>query len=178
MDISIFYFFYNFTGYFSGLNWFFIFGARYLFYLLILVFIMFLFLDKRLTVKQKRVWIILAFAAAGFARGILTETIRYFYHSPRPLTFDGNISPLISESSYSFPSGHTIFLFAFVTIVFFYNKKLAYWLSAGSLLTGITRIIVGVHWPSDILGGIVLGILVSFLFYKIARKKNLLAALD
>jgi len=38
---------------------------------------------------------------------------------------------------------------------------------------GLARVTVGVHWPSDILGGIVLGILTSVILYKIAAKKFL-----
>ncbi|HEY4484126.1 MAG TPA: phosphatase PAP2 family protein [Candidatus Paceibacterota bacterium] len=173
MNTQAFYFFYNLTRKFPEFNWFFVFNASYLFYILILIFIIHLLLNQRLASNKKRAWLALAFISAGFARGILTEIIRYFYHNQRPFVFYDSIKPLIPESSYSFPSGHTIFIFSFATIVYFYNKKLAYWLSFGGLIMGLARVTVGVHWPSDILGGIVLGILTSVILYKIAAKKFL-----
>jgi len=72
----------------------------------------------------------------------------------------------LSDSSYSFPSGHTIFIFALATAVYFFHKKLGYFLYFSGLLIGLARISGGVHYPSDILGGIILGSLTSlFIFY-------------
>ncbi len=149
----------------------FIFLARYLGYLTVLAFITYVFFDHQLTAKQKLSWFILALISVGIARGILTEIIRYFDHSLRPFMLDGKVKHLIPEDSFSFPSGHTISIFAIATIAYFYKKKLGWWLGIGGLIVGTARVIVGVHWPSDIAGGIILGIFVSVVFYKLLPKK-------
>jgi len=61
----------------------------------------------------------------------------------------------------SFPSGHMTFLFALGMAIYFHNKKAGYLLFAGGFLIGLARIFVGVHYPLDIFGGIILGILVG-----------------
>jgi len=171
MDLELFYFLNSWAGKSAGLDFVFIFLAKYLGYLLVLLFAGFIAFDRRLTTKQKAGWLILALVSVGIAREVLTEIIRYFDHSIRPFMLDGKIKHLILENSYSFPSGHTISIFTIVTIAYFYKKKLGYWLGIGGLVVGISRIIVGVHWPSDIIGGIALGIVVSMIFYKLSSKK-------
>ena len=52
---------------------------------------------------------------------------------------------------------------AVTAAVYFYNKKLAVALAVASLIMGIARIYVGVHWPSDILGGMAICILSGWL---------------
>jgi undecaprenyl-diphosphatase len=103
-----------------------------------------------------------------FARYGVTEIIRFFYHRPRPfLTY--HVHQLIPETSYSFPSGHSTFFFAFSYAVYLYNKKWGIWfLSATTVLT-IARIMAGVHYPSDIVGGIILGTLVAKISFTYLR---------
>jgi len=59
---------------------------------------------------------------------------------------------------YSFPSDTATLYFALVTIVFLENTKMAWVSLLWALLTvGVCRIAVGVHYPSDILAGMILG---------------------
>ena len=167
MDLKLFYFFNSLAGQSTFWDYVFIFLARYFWYLLMAVFLAHLFFNKQVVRRQKIFWFISAFFSATVARGVVAEIIRFFYHNPRPFV-NNHVVRLIPENSYSFPSGHTIFFFALVAMIFFYNKKLAYWLGGGGIIMGLARIIVGVHWPSDILGGIVLGILISWSLYKFA----------
>ncbi len=171
MDLKLFYFLNSWVGKSASLDFAFIFLAKYLGYLVVVFFVAYIFLDRRLTLKQKIAWYILAVISVGIARGILTEIIRHFDHSLRPFMLDGKVKNLIPEDSYSFPSGHTIAIFAIVTIAYFYKKNLGWWLGIGGLIVGLARVIVGVHWPSDIVGGVILGILVSIVFYKLLPKK-------
>ena|SRR3989338_1629926 len=97
-----------------------------------------------------------------FARGILTEIFRFFYDRPRPyevLSFE----PLLTNGSGSFPSGHMALLFALGTALFFLNRRWGVWFLALSFLVGLARVAAGVHWPTDILGGAVLGALSALL---------------
>ena len=86
---------------------------------------------------------------------------------------------IIEENGYSFPSGHT----AISTVVYGYliyliynyvsNKKLKYvlisTLSIIILVVGLTRIYLGVHYTSDVLGGYLLGISYLLIFTYVTR---------
>lgn len=86
---------------------------------------------------------------------------------------------IIEENGYSFPSGHT----AISTVVYGYliyliynyvsNKKLKYVLisilSIIILVVGLTRIYLGVHYTSDVLGGYLLGISYLLMFTYVTR---------
>lgn len=112
-----------------------------------------------------------AFIAAVFTRFILTAIIRWLWFRPRPFVIE-NFIPLIDQSpkEASFPSGHASFYFALSTIVYCYNKKIGILFYAASFLIVISRVFVGVHWPSDILAGAVLGILMGWILNKLFRK--------
>ncbi len=101
-----------------------------------------------------------AIIASLTARLLIIEAIRAFYPHPRPFMIE-QVRQLIPESGWSFPSGHTTFVFAIAMTVWFYNRKFAYYLFAAGFLVGIARVYVGVHWPFDIFGGIATGILTS-----------------
>lgn len=107
-----------------------------------------------------------AISSALIGRLIIVEIIRFFYKHPRPFIVE-QVKQLIPESGWSFPSGHVTFLFALSMSVWFYNRRLGYTLFVGSLLVGIARVYVGVHWPFDIVGGIVVGIFTSIILHQI-----------
>ena len=91
--------------------------------------------------------------------GILKRVIQ----RPRPPFF-----PLVSAGSYSFPSGHALTSFVFyATLTYFIyyftkNKRLtaisAICFSLLILLIGISRIYLGVHYPTDVLTGWLIGL--------------------
>ena len=82
---------------------------------------------------------------------------------PRPCWLDDGIVLAIAEpESFSFPSGHTYSSFVCAVTILFFNKK---WGAAALILAALiafSRMYLFVHFPSDILGGIVLGILTAF----------------
>ncbi|PIY74247.1 MAG: hypothetical protein COY85_03785, partial [Candidatus Portnoybacteria bacterium CG_4_10_14_0_8_um_filter_40_50] len=43
-----------------------------------------------------------------------------------------------------------------------YNKKLGLWFLGASIFMSLARVVAGVHYPLDILGGAIVGILVAF----------------
>jgi membrane-associated phospholipid phosphatase len=108
--------------------------------------------------QHTKVWAYAAALLSAFvSRFVVTSAIRAVYHHPRPFV-TLQVPHLLNDSLYSFPSGHTIFMFALATGVYRVNKKLGWWLYGLGLLIGLARVAGGVHYPSDILGGMVLGI--------------------
>ena len=74
-----------------------------------------------------------------------------------------NVHQLIfHETSYSFPSGHAAFFAALAMVVFLYNRKAGWIYFSAALFIGFARIYTGVHWPLDVLGGLILGAVIGF----------------
>ena len=111
-----------------------------------------------------------SFLAAVLSRGIVTELIRFFWERPRPFV-EQNITPLIEHAaSASFPSGHAAFFFALGTVLFFYNKTAGVFILLGAAVLSGARVFAFLHWPSDIVGGTVIGIASAFLVVQISRR--------
>ena len=115
--------------------------------------------------KKKELWMVFeALAASLISRFVFTEIIRYFYNRPRPFEILSNIYQLLEHSpGGSFPSGHAAFFFALAAGVFIYYRKWGILFYLFALAMGISRVIAGIHWPSDILGGAVIGIVSAYL---------------
>ncbi len=93
----------------------------------------------------------------------------------RPVSEDAELSDLAAQG-YSFPSGHTTSAtVVYASLPFYCRKK---WLIAIAVLlpflVGLSRVCLGVHYPTDVIGGWLLGIfailLMSFLQRKIKRR--------
>lgn len=108
---------------------------------------------------------------------ILNCVLKNIFLRPRP-----NVLRLVTETSYSFPSGHSMVNASLYTILVLLllnnsNKKgkriiLSISLIILFLLIGISRIYLGVHYLGDVLAGWILGILVAFVVYLIFKKIN------
>lgn len=108
--------------------------------------------------------------AVGF---ILNDiVIKNLVQRPRPFTDFGQIVPLITlPGSYSFPSGHTVSAFAAMITLFFTQKKYTVWGLLLAVLMGFSRIYVGVHYPTDVLAGAVVGTAVACILGYIFKRK-------
>jgi undecaprenyl-diphosphatase len=89
----------------------------------------------------------------------VSNIIGALYFRPRPeLVALGGQELLFHRPTYSFPSDHaTLFAALAVTFYLFGYKKLGFWTAVAGLLVSIARIALGFHYPTDILGGIVVG---------------------
>ena len=108
---------------------------------------------------------------------VLNQLLKRILQRPRPTEFR-----IVEETGYSFPSGHSMVSMAFygylIYLIYRYIKnKYVKWtlitiLSILICLIGISRIYLGVHYTSDVLGGFLLSI--SYLVVYISSIKKLL----
>jgi membrane-associated phospholipid phosphatase len=96
----------------------------------------------------------------------LNEAAKYLADQPRPFNYDPRVIKLVHEDSGGLPSGHTqsaVVVWGYLACRF---KKRPLWLLAGFLIITIplSRIYLGAHFPTDLLGGYAIGALVLFLF--------------
>lgn len=102
---------------------------------------------------------------------ILNRLLKFIIARPRPEIFR-----LVEETGYSFPSGHAMISFGFYGFLIYLayenisNKKTKYpliiFLSILILLIGISRIYLGVHYFTDVIGGFVIGFVYLIVFIK------------
>lgn len=129
-----------------------------------------------LAIKDKKIKISLVINLLGIT--IINNLIKVIIARPRP-----EINKLVTETGYSFPSGHSMVSMAFygylIYLIYRYIKnKYIKWslivlLSILICLIGISRIYLGVHYTSDVLGGFLLSI--SYLVVYISLIKKILS---
>jgi undecaprenyl-diphosphatase len=69
--------------------------------------------------------------------------------------------------SFSFPSSHAVNNFAAAMFFSYYYKHLKWILFSVATIVALSRIFVGVHYPSDVLGGAIIGIFLGYICAKI-----------
>lgn len=150
----------------SVATWFAIFAARYLIFVLLIAIPL---LWKK--GKQGRHAVSELLWAVGIS--ILTTTlISHVIDRPRPFMVTGSgISHLIPEPfNFSFPSGHTAAVFAATAILLSFDRRLGCIAFVIAVSVALGRVAVGVHYPSDILGGITVAAIV-FLLVKFVHRQ-------
>ena len=63
---------------------------------------------------------------------------------------------------YSFPSGHTLHAVSFTAVLCMYLPALAWLLLPFTLLVALSRMVLGLHYPSDVLAGALIGALLAW----------------
>lgn len=116
--------------------------------------------------KQSKKVAIRAFASGMLAWPTLTYIIsHYVWYRARPFVADIGLKEVIfHRPDYSFPSDHVTLLAALAASLWMSGyRKLSWWLIVITVITGIGRVMVGVHYPLDILSGIALGLLAALI---------------
>lgn len=168
-DEQLFHLLNGFVGQSPFLDGTFVFLAKYLPYALIVILLVLVFFSQYSNRKKLEILLVTGVSGA-IARFGATELIRFFYPRPRPFVTFPEIHRLLTENSSSFPSGHATFFFAFSTAVYFYNKKWGIFFFVATILMTVSRVIAGIHYPSDILGGAMIGIFIACLTYCLATR--------
>ena len=93
---------------------------------------------------------------------LISELISKWHARPRPFVAMSNIHAVIDHAADGgFPSHHAAFMAAIATAVYLRNKQAGNGLMWLTVICGIARVAAGIHYPTDIVFGITLGVLVT-----------------
>jgi len=93
--------------------------------------------------------------------GLLTQILKHSLSRPRPRMMDitpWEVGPSLESGLDSFPSGHTSGTFSMATVfAFYFPKGKVVWFGLASFIA-LCRVIKGSHFPTDVFGGLLVGI--------------------
>lgn len=127
--------------------------------------------------KLESIWIILAFVICVVATDQLTNLTKEFFQRLRP-SHEPLLEGLVHHVNgyvggrYGFVSGHSSnsFGFAMLSALLIRNRYYSITVFSWAALVAYSRIYLGVHYPFDILGGTLLGILMAWLVYSLLER--------
>ena len=105
-----------------------------------------------------------AFLLGGLAVGVLMGNVclKNLIARPRPCWLDSSVRLLIADpTDYSFPSGHTLSSVIGATILTKTDRRFGYAAIPLAVLLAFSRLYLFVHFPSDVLAGAVLGLVIG-----------------
>ncbi len=128
----------------------------------------------------KKQWSKIGFSVGILGGAIIEIILKHYFHRIRPL------SNTIVEEGFSFPSGHAIITSIFFTLLLYYTlsyvkneyKKRILIASSAALilLVSFSRLYLQVHWFSDVVGGLMVGIMwsIMIIIFDLAKKEGFL----
>jgi len=165
MDASLFEMINHLAGKVPWLDTVMILSAKYLLVLFAVTLIIFYLTFQA---RQQRLAILAGIStlvALGIAQGLA-------FLDPRPRPYLTHVARLLIErtSDPSFPSDHATFCFAIAPMLWLYQRRLGSGLLGLALWVAFSRIYVGTHYPTDVIGGAALGAAVSLIINYIAGR--------
>nr|WP_246149865.1 phosphatase PAP2 family protein [Arenimonas fontis] len=101
-------------------------------------------------------------AATGLVALLLYRRLKRWTRRPRPFAVDGRIRAWIAPlDEYSFPSGHTLHAVAFTLVALAHYPALAPLLLPFTGCVALSRVVLGLHYPSDVLAATGIGALLA-----------------
>ena len=122
-----------------------------------------------LVVEKRKQFSLILLSISGVVTWLVVSAMKMYFMIPRPF-INLNLTPLFMESTYSVPSNHAAFFAALAGTSLYINKRLGVIVVICTFLIGISRIVVGVHTPLDVVAGFCVGIIVSYVCISIAKK--------
>jgi undecaprenyl-diphosphatase len=119
-----------------------------------------------LTLLRRRPSIFFTVVAAAALADILAEAGKAIFHRHRPYVHQ--IGP--PSSTYSFPSGHAATSFACATVLSAFVPRLRVPFFVLATLIALSRVYNGLHYPTDVLAGALLGVLTALLLLAAVRR--------
>jgi len=97
-------------------------------------------------------------AVVGGIALLLYRRLKRWTKRPRPYAVDGRIQPWIAPlDEFSFPSGHTMHAVSFSLVAIAWYPMLAWLLLPFTLSVALSRVVLGMHYPSDVLAATAIG---------------------
>ena len=113
--------------------------------------------------KKYRKTGVLAFVSLAICSLAVNSILKPLIQRPRPFTEIADIILLIkTPKDYSFPSGHTAASFVMIFVFFRHIKKYFIPVLITGILIAFSRMYLTVHFPSDILVGLIIGLLSGY----------------
>lgn len=135
----------------------------YVFWLLIIVY----FWMK----NEKKLALLLTVSIAAGA--LFTYPLKFLIDRARPYeTIESARLLTPQEFDPSFPSGHVEMSFLASIVISRFHPEYAKYLYAFSFIVALSRVYVGVHFPGDVLGGIVVGVIIGKAMIWLAKRKK------
>lgn len=125
-----------------------------------ILFVAFMFASFFLWNEHKKKWIFPLWLS-GLIGFLSAHLLKLVFLRARP-----DVLSLINQTNYSFPSGHAAVVFAALPILDREFPKLKWAWFVFAVLVVLSRLYVGVHYPSDLLAGCILGFFVGHAFLK------------
>lgn len=98
-------------------------------------------------------------AATGVIALVMYRKLKRWTRRPRPCTADVRIQALIAPlDEFSFPSGHTLHAVSFTAVALAHYPGLAWLLLPFTLSVAASRVVLGLHYPSDVLAASAIGL--------------------
>ena len=108
---------------------------------------------------------VLHMLSAGLLGTLIYKWLKSTTLRPRPYEVHQDVwltgRPL---DKFSFPSGHTLHAVAFTVVGLFFYPELSLLLIPFTVLVGMSRVVLGLHYPSDVIAGASIGGLIATLF--------------
>lgn len=99
--------------------------------------------------------------------------IKNLVQRPRPCQIDTTVALLIPmPGEYSFPSGHTLHSFTAAVTIFLHHRRAGIAALVLAAVIAFSRMYLFVHFPTDILGGMILGTAAALAVYALWRKRQ------
>ena len=117
----------------------------------------------------RRPWLLVLVLASDFVADGLSLALRQAIGRDRPpLVYPEPKALVAVPHTGAFPSGHASSAFACAVVLAWASPRLRVPAFALAAAIAWSRVYVGVHWPLDVLGGAILGVLVSIVLLKLA----------
>ncbi|MDD5585164.1 MAG: phosphatase PAP2 family protein [Candidatus Omnitrophica bacterium] len=112
---------------------------------------------------------------AGLAASLVVVNIlKISVARPRPFLALAQVHILAREGGFSFPSGHATNAFMAATLLSAYSKKYRYFYIL-AFLVAFSRIYLGVHYPSDVIAGALLGAALGYILGTANKKFHIVS---